>query len=282
MTDVSELAKRAEEAGTNFILALFVDLNGKPCAKLVPVESIELLVSGGMGFAGYAVGAMGQVPRDPDLMVLPDVNSFTPIPFVKEGLAIVHCDPYVLGRPWPFAPRNILRSMIERTAAAGYEPWVGAEVEYFLVARSDDGSIAPADPGDNAAQPCYDARGVTRMYDHLTSISRAMNGLGWGNYANDHEDGNGQFEQNFEYADALTSLLETFDGFYTLLVSNADSFAVVRDAIACKPAVIAETDDWVAMGSEFRALAHLPGIEGARIWEPAPEVIYHWSREVLV
>ena len=82
--------------------------------------------------------------------------------------------------------------------------------------------------------------------------------------------------------DALTSLLETFDGFYTLLVSNADSFAVVRDAIACKPAVIAETDDWVAMGSEFRALAHLPGIEGARIWEPAPEVIYHWSREVLV
>ena len=222
MTDVSELAKRAEEAGTNFILALFVDLNGKPCDKLVPVESIELLVSGGMGFAGYAVGAMGQVPRDPDLMVLPDVNSFTPIPFVKEGLAIVHCDPYVLGRPWPFAPRNILRSMIERTAAAGYEPWVGAEVEYFLVARSDDGSIAPADPGDNAAQPCYDARGVTRMYDHLTSISRAMNGLGWGNYANDHEDGNGQFEQNFEYADALTTADRVITLRYLLSVMAAE------------------------------------------------------------
>ena len=52
-----------------------------------------------------------------------------------------------------------------------------------------------------------------------------------------------------------------FDGFYTLLVSNRDSFAVVRDAIACKPAVIAETDDWVAMGSEYRALAGLPGVE---------------------
>lgn len=79
--------------------------------------------------------------------------------------------------------------------------------------------------------------------------------------------------------EALTELTETFDGFYTLLVSNRDSFAVVRDAIACKPAVIAETGDWVAMASEYRALAHLPGIEGARIWEPEPEVIYHWNRE---
>jgi glutamate synthase domain-containing protein 1 len=78
---------------------------------------------------------------------------------------------------------------------------------------------------------------------------------------------------------ALKELCSTFDGFYTLLVSNRDSFAVVRDAIACKPAVIAETGDWVAMASEFRALAHLPGVEGARIWEPKPEVVYAWTRQ---
>ncbi len=77
---------------------------------------------------------------------------------------------------------------------------------------------------------------------------------------------------------ALKELCATFDGFYTLLVSNRDSFAVVRDAIACKPAVIAETDDWVAMGSEYRALANLPGVEKAKIWEPEPEVIYAWTR----
>jgi glutamate synthase domain-containing protein 1 len=77
---------------------------------------------------------------------------------------------------------------------------------------------------------------------------------------------------------ALKELCATFDGFYTLLVSNRDSFAVVRDAIACKPAVIAETDDWVAMGSEYRALAGLPGVEAAKIWEPEPEVIYAWTR----
>jgi glutamate synthase domain-containing protein 1 len=77
---------------------------------------------------------------------------------------------------------------------------------------------------------------------------------------------------------ALKELCATFDGFYTLLVSNRDSFAVVRDAIACKPAVIAETDDWVAMASEYRALAGLPGVEAAKIWEPEPEVIYAWRR----
>jgi glutamine synthetase len=199
------LAELARDAGTTFVLALFVDLRGKPCAKLVPVQAIDLLATDGVGFAGYAVGAMGQEPKDPDLVAIPDPASFTPIPFIKEGLAIVHCDPHVEGRPWPYAPRVILKSLVQRAADAGFEPWVGAEVEYFLLTRNPDGSLATADADDTAAQPCYDARGVTRMYDHLTSISSAMNQLGWSNYANDHEDGNGQFEQNFQFAEALTT-----------------------------------------------------------------------------
>jgi glutamate synthase domain-containing protein 1 len=77
---------------------------------------------------------------------------------------------------------------------------------------------------------------------------------------------------------ALRLLSETFDGFYTLLVTTADSFAVVRDPIACKPAIIAETPSWVAMASEFRALAGLPGIESARIFEPEPAEVYTWAR----
>jgi glutamate synthase domain-containing protein 1 len=77
---------------------------------------------------------------------------------------------------------------------------------------------------------------------------------------------------------ALRLLCERFDGFYTLLVTSRDGFAVVRDAIACKPAIIAETGRWVAMASEFRALADLPGIETARIFEPEPERVYAWQR----
>lgn len=218
----SELAELCEETGTTFILALFVDLRGKPCAKLVPVEAVEELATDGVGFAGYAVGAMGQEPKDPDLIAIPDPASFTPIPFVKEGLAIVHCDPHVEGKPWPYAPRNILKAIVQRTADAGFEPWVGAEVEYFLLTKDADGTLRTADADDTAAQPCYDARGVTRMYDHLTAISRAMNTLGWGNYANDHEDGNGQFEQNFKYADALTTADRVVTLRYLLSVHAAE------------------------------------------------------------
>jgi methylamine---glutamate N-methyltransferase subunit A len=78
---------------------------------------------------------------------------------------------------------------------------------------------------------------------------------------------------------ALEGCLEDLDGFYTFLVGTADGFAVLRDGIACKPAVIAETDDWVAMASEWRAIAVLPGAAGAREWEPAPGTVYAWERQ---
>lgn len=84
--------------------------------------------------------------------------------------------------------------------------------------------------------------------------------------------------QGADLEKALRLLCERFDGFYTLLVSTGDSFAVVRDAIACKPAIVAETDRWVAMASEYRYLAGLPGIEGARLFEPEPEEVHLWSR----
>jgi glutamate synthase domain-containing protein 1 len=77
---------------------------------------------------------------------------------------------------------------------------------------------------------------------------------------------------------ALTGCLDDLDGFYTFLVGTADGFAVLRDPIACKPAVMAETDDWVAMASEWRAIAVLPGAADARMWEPEPQVVYAWEK----
>ena len=81
---------------------------------------------------------------------------------------------------------------------------------------------------------------------------------------------------------ALESCLDALDGFYTFLVGTAHGFAVLRDPIACKPAVLAETDDWVAMASEYRALAVLPGAADARIWEPEPTVVYAWEKELVL
>jgi glutamate synthase domain-containing protein 1 len=77
--------------------------------------------------------------------------------------------------------------------------------------------------------------------------------------------------------EALEGCLADLDGFYTFAVGTRDGFAVLRDPIACKPAIMAETDDWVAMASEYRALAVLPGAEDARLWEPEPATVYSWG-----
>ena len=78
--------------------------------------------------------------------------------------------------------------------------------------------------------------------------------------------------------EALEAGLEDLDGFYTFVVGTETGFAVLRDPIACKPAVMAETDDYVAFGSEYRALVGLPGIESARMFEPEPATVYAWER----
>ncbi len=77
---------------------------------------------------------------------------------------------------------------------------------------------------------------------------------------------------------ALRAGLRDLDGFYTFVVGTRTGFAVLRDPVCCKPAVMAETEDWVAFGSEYRALVDLPGIEGARVWEPEPATVYAWER----
>jgi len=77
--------------------------------------------------------------------------------------------------------------------------------------------------------------------------------------------------------EALNGCMDDLDGFYTFAVGTADGFAVLRDPIACKPAVMAETDEWVAMASEYRAIAVLPGAEDAVLWEPEPGRVYSWG-----
>ena len=205
MSDVEgELRARAESDGVAFLFAMFVDMHGKPCAKMVPIEALDVLVGGGAGFAGFAAGPMGQSPADPDMIAVPDPASYAVTPWQPE-LAVLQCDIHVEGQPWPYTPRLILKGMLEKARARGLVYNAGFEAEYFLVRRGQDGPIEVADPLDRSESPCYDAKGLTRMFDHLTTVSRYMNRLGWANYANDHEDANGQFEQNFAYSDALTS-----------------------------------------------------------------------------
>jgi amidophosphoribosyltransferase len=99
---------------------------------------------------------------------------------------------------------------------------------------------------------------------------------------NDSEVAAGYLTWRLQEGDTLDEALERgfeeLDGFYTFAVGTHDGFAVVRDPIGAKPAILAETDDWVAMASEFRAIAVLPGVENAKIWEPEPAQVYSWHK----
>ena len=106
-------------------------------------------------------------------------------------------------------------------------------------------------------------RGITFQTDNDTEVAAGY--LTW------------RLREGDALDEALEAAIEDLDGFYTFAVATRDGFAVLRDPIACKPAVLAETEDWVAMASEFRAIASLPGAEGAEIWEPAPGRVYQWG-----
>jgi len=201
---LDKIRKETKDRKIEFFFAQFVDMYARPSAKLVPAANLDDLVSDGAGFAGFAAGEIGQVPADPDIAAIPDLDSFTPVPW-QPNLARFACDVTVEGEEWPYCPRTILRRVLARAMEQGYELKMGLELEYFLVHPKHDGSIEIADPYDTLDKPCYDMAGLTRQYDFLTTVSRYCNELGWGNYANDHEDANGQFEQNFTYDNALVS-----------------------------------------------------------------------------
>src|SRR5918994_3040673 len=199
-----DVERHIAENDIEFLFAQFVDMHGKPNAKLVPTRHLDGLIEDGAGFAGFAAWAIGQSPNDPDLAAMPDLRSYTPLPW-RPGVARIACDVHVEGEEWPYCPRTILRRQLDRARDMGFEFKIGAELEYFLVRETEDGKLELADPLDRLEQPCYDMRALTRNLDFVSQVARYVTWLGWDNYATDHEDANGQFEQNFEFADALVT-----------------------------------------------------------------------------
>ena len=139
--------KDMQARGVEFVFAQFVDMYARPSAKLVPVgsrEAFDGLLADGAGFAGFAAGEIGQVPSDPDIAAIPDLASYTPVPW-QPNLARFACDVTVEGEEWPYCPRTILRRVLAHAKAKGFEFKMGLELEYFLVQQREDGSIEIAD-----------------------------------------------------------------------------------------------------------------------------------------
>ncbi len=201
---VEEVRKLVDKMGIEFVFAQFVEMYGKPNAKLVPAAHLEDVFAEGAGFAGFATGELGQGPHDPDIAAMPDPASFTPVPW-QPNLARFACDVFVEGEPWPYCPRTILKRQMGKARERGYVFKIGMEAEFFLTRHNDDGTISVADPLDVLDRPCYDMKALSRQFDFISTLSQYESQLGWDNYANDHEDANGQFESNFVYNDAVTT-----------------------------------------------------------------------------
>lgn len=195
-----DLGTVAKEKGIRYFLVSFTDLFGVTRSKLVPASAIADMQEGGAGFAGFAAH-LDLKPSDTDMFALPDARAMIQLPW-KPEVAWVPSDLYLSGENLDQCPRSVLKRVLKDARANGHAIMSGVECEFFLLDPSGTGL---ADPADTRAKPCYDQQVVMRHYDLITEICDHMQTLGWEPYQNDHEDGNGQYEQNWGPADALTT-----------------------------------------------------------------------------
>jgi glutamine synthetase len=196
----TKLSSFAKDRGVRYFLISFTDLRGVQRSKLVPMQAIDGMQKDGAGFAGFATHLV-MTPADPDMFAVPDPASAIQLPWRPE-VAWVAADLYMGGKPVEQGPRWVLKRQIEAAARQKFVMKSGVEAEYHLI---DPSGEAISDPRDVDPKPCYDQAAVMRRFDVIAEICDAMLGLGWGPYQNDHEDANGQFEMNWDYADALVT-----------------------------------------------------------------------------
>jgi len=195
-----DLSKAAQERGIKYFLVSFTDLRGTQRAKLVPASAIGPMQKAGASFAGFATW-LNMTPADPDMFAIPEPASLVQLPW-KPEVGWLAADLWMNAKPVEHAPRNVLKRVVARAAAAGYAMKSGVECEFFLV-TPDGGGIA--DASDTQQKPCYDQSALMRRFDVITEICDAMLAIGWQPYQNDHEDANGQFEMNWQFDDALVT-----------------------------------------------------------------------------
>jgi glutamine synthetase len=186
------------------ILAQFVDIHGAAKAKAVPAEHLDMVLTDGAGFAGFAVWGLGMGPHGPDYMAVGDVDTLTAVPWMP-GFARMVCDGHVKGAPYEYCSRVALKSQLKKLEKRGMTLFTGIEPEFMLLRMNGGGVIEPFDATDNLEKPCYDYKGLARTAEMLQELTDAVRSVGLDVYQIDHEDGNGQFEVNFTYSDCLTT-----------------------------------------------------------------------------
>jgi glutamine synthetase len=214
--ELVSLKNSLKQRGVKYALASFVDIHGMCKAKSVPINHFEQMMRGSELFTGAALDGVPQEVSDDEVAAVPDPNSATILPWNKEMVWFAS-DLYLKGEPFEACCRGILKRVLAQATAMGYKFNLGIETEFFIL-KETEGEYAPVSDRDTLAKPCYDLPGLLDNYPWINEIVEAMNDLGWDVYSFDHEDGNGQFETDFNYTDAL-QMADRFT-FFRLMVKE--------------------------------------------------------------
>ncbi|KQT07902.1 glutamine synthetase [Methylobacterium sp. Leaf399] len=189
--------------GVKYVIGAYVDIHGVQKAKVVPIGHLPQMAAGSERYTGYALDGLGQAPNEDELASVPDLSRVVQLPW-EPKLAWCPADLTFQGQPYPLSTRVALKTVIGEAEDMGFGFNLGIECEIFLLRQAADGSLHTPVADDKLQKPCYDVRGFVDNFSWLDKVATTIDALGWDLYSFDHEDACGQFEFDFNYADALT------------------------------------------------------------------------------
>jgi glutamine synthetase len=202
-TKIAQLEKELAGKGVKYCIGAYVDIHGVPKGKVVPISHLKHMAHGSERYTGYALDGLGQAPNDDEITSVPDLDHIIQLPW-EPKVAWMPADNEFQGKPYALNTRVALKNVLADAATLGFGLNLGIECEIYLVKQAADGTLSVPHKDDKLVKPCYDVRGFLDNFTWLDKVATTINDLGWDLYSFDHEDANGQFEFDFQYADALT------------------------------------------------------------------------------
>lgn len=201
--EISAIKQKLKSDGVKYCIGAYVDIHGIPKGKFVPIEHLDDMAKGSELYTGYALDGLGQAPNDDEIASVPDLDSIIQLPWRPE-VAWMPADNTYHGKPYEINTRVALKKVLKQAADMGFGLNLGIECELYVLKQGEDGTISVPNKDDKLNKAAYDVRCFMDQFDFLDKVAGTINDLGWDLYSFDHEDANGQFEFDFQYADALT------------------------------------------------------------------------------
>jgi len=198
----SKKSHGAAPVAAKYFLASYVDMHGVSKAKMVPADHFDRMMTGSELFTGAALDGVPQEVSDEEVAAMPDISSLKLLPWDPD-VAWMASDLWTNGAPFDACSRIILKRAVAQAAGLGYVMNLGMEAEFFVLKDTPSGGFEPLSTRHHLAKPAYDTARLLDNMPWLDELVSAMNGLGWGVYSFDHEDGIGQFEIDFSYFPVL-------------------------------------------------------------------------------